>query len=65
MVNRFEFREIHDGGIVPRIYDTVTGEYANLLECINWLNNLNVENQLLKKKNEDLKSELTVIKFMR
>ena len=46
---RFEFREINEPPILPKCYDTEKQEYANLFECVDWLNELNEENEELKK----------------
>lgn len=48
---RFEFREINEPPIVPKCYDTKKQEYANLFECVDWLNELHEENQKCKEYN--------------
>ena len=48
---RFEFREVNHSAIVPRVYDTKKQQYANLFECVNWLNDLHEENMQLKQDN--------------
>lgn len=49
---RFELREVNCTGIVPKVYDKEKQQYANLFECVHWLNDLYKENEQLK---EDLK----------
>ena len=54
---RFEFREINEPPMIPKVYDTEKQEYANLFECVGWLNELHEENIILKKvigENDDL-----------
>ena len=51
---RFEFREINCTAIVPRAYDNKKQQYANLFECISWLNDLHKENEQLKQDNTNL-----------
>ena len=46
---RFEFREINEPPILPKCYDTEKQEYANLFECVGWLNELYGENQNLRE----------------
>ena len=46
---RFEFREINEPPMIPKVYDTEKQEYANLFECVGWLNELHEENIILKK----------------
>ena len=72
---RFEFREVNCTGIVPKIYDNEKQQYANLFECVHWLNDLHKENEQLKKdatiliysnqdyrqENENLKKQLDYI----
>lgn len=53
---RFEFREVHNGGITLRIWDNEKQEYANLLECVDWLNELAEENNEFKI-NEEFKNK--------
>ena len=48
---RFEFREINELPILPKCYDTEKQEYANLFECVGWLNELYRENEQLKQRN--------------
>lgn len=55
---RFEFREVNCTAIVPKAYDNEKQQYANLFECVHWLNDLNDENKELKQENEQLKSNL-------
>ena len=50
---RFEFREVYDGRITPRIWDNEKQEYLNLLESCNFLNELHEDNQLLHKMNAE------------
>ena len=45
---RFEFREVNNCGMTPKLWDNEKQEYANLLECVDWLNNLHEENKELK-----------------
>lgn len=45
---RFEFREVNFTAIVPKVYDTKKQQYANLFECVHWLNDLSEENEQLK-----------------
>lgn len=47
---RFEFREVNYSAIFPRVYDTEKQQYANLFECVHWLNELNEENEQLKNR---------------
>lgn len=47
---RFEFREVNCTAIVPRIYDTKKQQYANLFECVHWLNDLHKENERVKEE---------------
>lgn len=49
---RFEFREINEPPMIPKVYDTEKQEYANLFECVSWLNKLHEENQELKEDND-------------
>ncbi len=51
---RFEFREINELPILPKCYDTEKQEYANLFECVGWLNELYRENEQLKSDKEHL-----------
>ena len=46
---RFEFREVNCSAIVSKVYDTEKQQYANLFECVHWLNDLHKENEQLKK----------------
>ena len=46
---RFEFREVNCTAIVPKVYDTEKQQYANLFECVHWLNDLHKENEQLKR----------------
>ena len=55
---RFEFREVNYSAIVPRVYDTEKQQYANLFECVYWLNGLHEENEQLKAKNAELEEDL-------
>ena len=52
---RFEFREVNCTGIVPKAYDNEKQEYANLFECVDWLNDLHKENEQLKLEIQRLK----------
>lgn len=47
-MKRFEFREINEPPMVPKIYDTEKQEYTNLFECVDWLNELNEKNEHYK-----------------
>ena len=63
---RFEFREVNCTGIVPKAYDNEKQQYANLFECVNWLNDLHKENEELKKilgflKNDNATDILNVL----
>ena len=49
---RFEFREVNNCGITPKLWDNEKQEYANLLECVDWLNTLHEENKLLELEDE-------------
>lgn len=51
---RFEFREINEPPILPKCYDTEKQEYANLFECVDWLNELYRENEQLKSTIKDV-----------
>lgn len=51
---RFEFREINELPILPKCYDTEKQEYANLFECVDWLNELYRENEQLKSTIKDV-----------
>ena len=51
---RFEFREINELPILPKCYDTEKQEYANLFECVGWLNELYRENEQLKSTIKDV-----------
>ena len=55
---RFEFREINELPILPKCYDTEKQEYANLFECVDWLNELHEENQRLNQTLENIQKEL-------
>ena len=46
---RFEFREVNCTAIVPKAYDNEKQQYANLFECVHWLNDLNNEKESWKK----------------
>ena len=46
---RFEFREVNCSAIIPKVYDNEKQQYANLFECVDWLNDLYEENEKLKK----------------
>ena len=54
---RFEFREVNITAIVPKVYDTKKQQYANLFECVHWLNDLHEENEELKKILEFLRND--------
>ena len=46
---RFEFREVNCSAILPKVYDTEKQQYANLFECVHWLNDLHKKNEQSKK----------------
>ena len=52
---RFEFREVNCTGIVPKVCDNEKQLYANLFECVDWLNDLHKENEQLKLEIQRLK----------
>ena len=56
---RFEFREINELPILPKCYDTEKQEYANLFECVGWLNELYRENEQLKTTIQQLTNDNT------
>ena len=56
---RFEFREINELPILPKCYDTEKQEYANLFECVGWLNELYRENEQLKTQLKDCEKRVT------
>ena len=47
---QFEFREVNCGAIIPKVYDNEKQQYANLFECVQWLNDLHEENMKLKQQ---------------
>ena len=49
---RFEFREVSEHFILAKVYDTEKQKYANLFECVTWLNGLH----------EQVQSQVIVIK---
>ena len=49
---RFEFREVSEHFILAKVYDTEKQKYANLFECVAWLNVLH----------EQVQSQVIVIK---
>ena len=51
---QFEFREVNCGAIIPKVYDNKKQQYANLFECVDWLNDLHEENMQLKQQREEL-----------
>ena len=51
-VERFEFREVSEHFILAKVYDTEKQKYANLFECVAWLNGLH----------EQVQSQVIVIK---
>ena len=46
---RFEFREVNNCGITPKVWDNEKQEYLNLLESCKVLNELHEENQSYKQ----------------
>ena len=55
---RFEFREVNNCGITSKLWDNEKQEYANLLECVDWLNDLHEE--VMDLRRENTKFKLTV-----
>ena len=61
---RFEFREVNNCGITPKVWDKDKQKYANLLECVDWLNDLHEENEQLKSSDTitDLETQIMKLK---